>query len=87
MFKERKIIEINIEKDDIAEENSDDKSLIFSEYSKDIENIHSTFDIIESCSHLPQSSNNQPAFSNVQDAQLMKTNPNRGKGYKLETPL
>ncbi|MBW0582668.1 hypothetical protein O181_122383 [Austropuccinia psidii MF-1] len=54
-----KINEINIEKepdvekDDIIEDNSDDKSSIFSESSKDIENINATFDIMESYSHLP----------------------------------
>ncbi|MBW0524607.1 hypothetical protein O181_064322 [Austropuccinia psidii MF-1] len=48
------------EKDDnIIEENSDDKSSIFSEYSKDIENINATFDIMESYSHLSQLSNGQ----------------------------
>ncbi|MBW0564420.1 hypothetical protein O181_104135 [Austropuccinia psidii MF-1] len=31
--------------------------------------------------HLPQLSNGQLDLSNVQDAQLMKTKPNRGKGY------
>ncbi|MBW0525737.1 hypothetical protein O181_065452 [Austropuccinia psidii MF-1] len=52
--KRGKINEINIEKepdgerDHVIEENSDDKSSIFSESSKDIENINSTFDIMES---------------------------------------
>ncbi|MBW0548695.1 hypothetical protein O181_088410 [Austropuccinia psidii MF-1] len=36
---------------------------------------------MESYSHLPQLSNNQLDLSKVQDAQLMKTKPNRGKGY------
>ncbi|MBW0536144.1 hypothetical protein O181_075859 [Austropuccinia psidii MF-1] len=82
-----KINEINIEKepdvgkDDIIEDNSDDKSSIFSESKKAIENINSTFDIMESYSHLPQLSNGQLDLSKVQDAQLMKTKPNRGKGY------
>ncbi|MBW0591586.1 hypothetical protein O181_131301, partial [Austropuccinia psidii MF-1] len=46
--------EPDVEKDNNIEENSDDKSSIFSESSKDIENINSTFDIMESYSHLPQ---------------------------------
>ncbi|MBW0522998.1 hypothetical protein O181_062713 [Austropuccinia psidii MF-1] len=56
-----KVNEIDIEKEpyvekegEVIEENSGDKSPIFSESSKDIENINSTFDIIESYSHLPQ---------------------------------
>ncbi|MBW0533091.1 hypothetical protein O181_072806 [Austropuccinia psidii MF-1] len=58
--KRGKINEINIEKepyvekDDVIEEKSDDKSSIFSESSKDIENINATFDIMESSSHFPQ---------------------------------
>ncbi|MBW0554872.1 hypothetical protein O181_094587 [Austropuccinia psidii MF-1] len=85
--KRGKINEINIkkepdvEKDNIIEEISDDKSSIFSKSSKDIENINATFDIMESYSHLPQLSNGQLDLSKVQDAQLMKTKPNRGKGY------
>ncbi|MBW0555081.1 hypothetical protein O181_094796 [Austropuccinia psidii MF-1] len=86
--KRGKINEIDIEKepyvekeDNIIEENSDDKSSIFSESSKEIENINSTFDIMESYPHLPQLSNGQLDFSKIQDAQLMKTKPNRGKGY------
>ncbi|MBW0526424.1 hypothetical protein O181_066139 [Austropuccinia psidii MF-1] len=82
------INEIDIEKepdvekeDNIIEENSDDMSSIFSESSKDIENINSTFEIMESYSHLPQLSNGQLDLSKLQDAQLMKTKPNRGKGY------
>ncbi|MBW0592657.1 hypothetical protein O181_132372 [Austropuccinia psidii MF-1] len=46
--------EPNVEKDDIIEDNSDDKSSIFSESSKDIENINDTFDTMESYPHLPQ---------------------------------
>ncbi|MBW0571819.1 hypothetical protein O181_111534 [Austropuccinia psidii MF-1] len=63
--KRGKIIEINIEKepdvekDDIIEDNSDDKSSIFSESSKYSENINTTFNIMESYSHLPQLSNGQ----------------------------
>ncbi|MBW0551825.1 hypothetical protein O181_091540 [Austropuccinia psidii MF-1] len=83
-----KINEIDIEKepdvekdDNIIEENSDDKSSTFSEFSKDIENINSTFDVMESYSHLPQLSNGQLDLSKIQDEQLMKTKPNRGHGY------
>ncbi|MBW0530352.1 hypothetical protein O181_070067 [Austropuccinia psidii MF-1] len=47
-----KINEIYIEKDDIIENNSDDKSSIFSESPKDITNLNATFDIMESYSHL-----------------------------------
>ncbi|MBW0525318.1 hypothetical protein O181_065033 [Austropuccinia psidii MF-1] len=65
--------EPDVEKDDIIEDNSDDKSSIFSESSKDIENINATFDIMESYSHLPQLRNGQLDLSNIQDAQLMKT--------------
>ncbi|MBW0511307.1 hypothetical protein O181_051022 [Austropuccinia psidii MF-1] len=86
--KRGKINEIDIEKepdvekdDNIIEENSEDKSSIFSESSKDIENINAPFDIMESYSHLPQSSNGQLDLSKLQDAQLMKTKPNRGKRY------
>ncbi|MBW0587335.1 hypothetical protein O181_127050 [Austropuccinia psidii MF-1] len=87
MSKKGEINEIDIEKerdverDDIIEDNSDDKSSIFSEYSKDIENINATFDIIASYSHLPQLRNGQLDLSKAQDEQLMKTKPNRGKGY------
>ncbi|MBW0561049.1 hypothetical protein O181_100764 [Austropuccinia psidii MF-1] len=69
------------EKDKNIEENSDDKSSIFSQSSKDIENINSTFEIIESYSHFPPLRNGQFDLSKIQDAQLMKTKPNRGKGY------
>ncbi|MBW0544037.1 hypothetical protein O181_083752 [Austropuccinia psidii MF-1] len=72
--------EPDVEKEDIIEDNSDDKSSIFSESSKDIENINATFDIMESYSHLPQLSNGQLDLSKVQDEQLLKTKPNRGKG-------
>ncbi|MBW0520228.1 hypothetical protein O181_059943 [Austropuccinia psidii MF-1] len=73
--------EHDVEKDDIIEDNSDDKSSIFSESSTDIENINATFDIMESSSNLPQLGNGQLGLSKVQDAQLMKTKPNRRKGY------
>ncbi|MBW0547450.1 hypothetical protein O181_087165 [Austropuccinia psidii MF-1] len=77
-----KINEIDIEKDyNIIEENSDDNSSIFSESSKDIKNINSTFDIMKSYSHLPQLSNGQLDLSRIQDAQLMKTKPKRQKCY------
>ncbi|MBW0572073.1 hypothetical protein O181_111788 [Austropuccinia psidii MF-1] len=85
--KRGEINEINIEKepdfekDNVIEEISDDKSSIFPESSKDIENINATFDIMESYSHSPQLSNSQLDLSKVQDAQLMKTKPNRGKYY------
>ncbi|MBW0544597.1 hypothetical protein O181_084312 [Austropuccinia psidii MF-1] len=36
---------------------------------------------MESYSHLPQLSNGQLDLSKIQDSQLMKTKPNRGKGY------
>ncbi|MBW0529759.1 hypothetical protein O181_069474 [Austropuccinia psidii MF-1] len=75
--------EPDVEKDNDIEENSDDKSSIFSESSKDIEKINATFDIMESYSHLPQLSNSQLALSKIQDAQLMKTKQNRGKGYTV----
>ncbi|MBW0564086.1 hypothetical protein O181_103801 [Austropuccinia psidii MF-1] len=74
--------EPDVEKDgEVIEENSDDKSSIFSESSKYIENINSTFDIMEPYSHLPQLNNGQLYLSKIQDAQLMKTKPNRGKVY------
>ncbi|MBW0560581.1 hypothetical protein O181_100296 [Austropuccinia psidii MF-1] len=83
-----KINEIDIEKepdvekyDNIIEENSDDESSIFSEYSKDIENTNATFDNMEAYSHLPQVSNCQFDLSKFQVEQLMKTKKNRGKGY------
>ncbi|MBW0519946.1 hypothetical protein O181_059661 [Austropuccinia psidii MF-1] len=59
-----KINEIDIEKDpdvekdgEVIEKNSDDKFSIFSESSKDIENINGAFEIRESSSHFPQLSN------------------------------
>ncbi|MBW0540164.1 hypothetical protein O181_079879, partial [Austropuccinia psidii MF-1] len=69
------------EKDEVIDNNSDDKSSIFSESSKDIENINAAFDIMESYSHFPQLRNVQLDLSKIQDAQLMKTKPNRQKGY------
>ncbi|MBW0527556.1 hypothetical protein O181_067271 [Austropuccinia psidii MF-1] len=87
--KKGKISEIDIEKepdvekdDNIIEDNSDDKSSIFSESSKDIEKLNSTFEIMQSYSHLPQLSNNQLYLSKIQDSQLMKTKTNRGKGFE-----
>ncbi|MBW0528094.1 hypothetical protein O181_067809 [Austropuccinia psidii MF-1] len=71
----------DVEKDEVTEDNSDDRSSIFSESSKDIENINATFDIMESYSPLPQLRNGQLDLSKIKDAQLMKTKPNRGKGY------
>ncbi|MBW0568362.1 hypothetical protein O181_108077 [Austropuccinia psidii MF-1] len=74
--------EPDVEKDDnIIERNSDDKSSIFSESSKDIENINSTFEIMEFYPHFPQLSNGQLSLSKIKDSQLTKTKPNRGKGY------
>ncbi|MBW0515756.1 hypothetical protein O181_055471 [Austropuccinia psidii MF-1] len=78
-----KINEIDIEKDDDVE-NSDHKSSIFSESSKDIENINATFDIMESYSQLPRLSNGQLDLSRIQDAQIMKIKLNRGKGYTAD---
>ncbi|MBW0468945.1 hypothetical protein O181_008660 [Austropuccinia psidii MF-1] len=46
--------EPDVEKDEVNEDNSDYKSSIFSESSKDIENINATFDIMEFYSHFPQ---------------------------------
>ncbi|MBW0549846.1 hypothetical protein O181_089561 [Austropuccinia psidii MF-1] len=80
--------EIDIEKepdvgkdDEVIEENSDDKSSIFSESSKYIENINANFDIMESYSHFPQLSNVQIYSLKIKEAQLTKTKPNRGEGY------
>ncbi|MBW0560825.1 hypothetical protein O181_100540 [Austropuccinia psidii MF-1] len=73
--------EPDVEKDDVIEENSNDKSSIFSEYSRDIKNLNATFDMREYHSHLLQLSNSQLDLSKIQDAQLMKTKPNRGKVY------
>ncbi|MBW0584837.1 hypothetical protein O181_124552 [Austropuccinia psidii MF-1] len=66
---------------EVIEENSDDKSSIFYEYSNDEENINVTFEIMESYFHLLQFSNGQLDLSKIQDAQLMKTRPNSRKGY------
>ncbi|MBW0555043.1 hypothetical protein O181_094758 [Austropuccinia psidii MF-1] len=71
-----KVNEIDIEKEpdvkkDDDVENKDDKSSIFSESSKDIENINASFDIMESYSHLPQLSNGQLELSKIQDAQKL----------------
>ncbi|MBW0531380.1 hypothetical protein O181_071095 [Austropuccinia psidii MF-1] len=81
--KRGKINEIDIEKepdvekdDNIIEENSDDKSSIFSESSKDIENINATFEIMESYDHLLQLSNGKLDMLKIKDAQPMKTKPN-----------
>ncbi|MBW0515287.1 hypothetical protein O181_055002 [Austropuccinia psidii MF-1] len=81
-----KINEIDIEKEpdfekDDGVENTDDKSSIPSKSSKDIEDINATFDIMESYSHLPQLRYGKLDLSKIQDAQLMKTKPNREKGY------
>ncbi|MBW0570317.1 hypothetical protein O181_110032 [Austropuccinia psidii MF-1] len=87
MSKKGEMNEINIEKEpdveknDVIEENSHDKSSISSESSKDIESFNATFDIMEMYSPLPQLSNSQLYLSKIQDAQLMKTKPRRGKGY------
>ncbi|MBW0515569.1 hypothetical protein O181_055284 [Austropuccinia psidii MF-1] len=72
--------EPDVEKDDLIEDDSDEKSSIFSEYSKDIENKNVTFDMMESHSHFPQLRNGQIDLSKIQDAQLMRTKPKRGKG-------
>ncbi|MBW0521798.1 hypothetical protein O181_061513 [Austropuccinia psidii MF-1] len=73
--------EPDLEKHDVFENNSDDKSSIYSESSKYIENINVTFDVMESYSHLPQLRNGQLDLSKVQDGQIMKTKTKRGKGY------
>ncbi|MBW0513897.1 hypothetical protein O181_053612 [Austropuccinia psidii MF-1] len=49
--------EPDVEKYNANEDNPDDKSSIFSESIKDIENVNVTFDIMESYSKLPQLSN------------------------------
>ncbi|MBW0533926.1 hypothetical protein O181_073641 [Austropuccinia psidii MF-1] len=86
--KRGKINEIDIEKhlnvekgNNIIEENSNEKSSIFSESSQGIENMNATFHIMESYSHLPKLGNGQLYLSKIQDAQIMNTKPNRGKGY------
>ncbi|MBW0522351.1 hypothetical protein O181_062066 [Austropuccinia psidii MF-1] len=63
--KRGKINEIDIEKDDVNEENSDDKSTISYESSKDIEIINVTFDIMESYYHLLLLSNSQLDLSKL----------------------
>ncbi|MBW0488597.1 hypothetical protein O181_028312 [Austropuccinia psidii MF-1] len=89
-----KINEIDIEKEpdvekdgEVTKENSDYKSSIFYESSKDIENINATFEIMEYYSHLPQLRNGQLDSSKIQDAQLIKTKPNRGKVIHLVTAV
>ncbi|MBW0501009.1 hypothetical protein O181_040724 [Austropuccinia psidii MF-1] len=74
--------EPDVEKAEVNEDHSDDKSSIFSEDSKDIENINATFDIMEAYSHLTQLSNGKLDLSRIQDAQTMKRKSKRGKGYK-----
>ncbi|MBW0490503.1 hypothetical protein O181_030218 [Austropuccinia psidii MF-1] len=73
--------EPDVKKDDIIEDCSDDQSSIFSESSKDIENINATFDIKESYFHFSQLNNGQLELSKAQDSQIMQTKPNREKGY------
>ena len=70
-----KIKEIDIEKEpdvekdgEVIEENSDDKSLIFYESSKDMEIIDATFDFMESYSNFPQLRNGQLYLSTIHDA-------------------
>ncbi|MBW0522739.1 hypothetical protein O181_062454 [Austropuccinia psidii MF-1] len=58
--------EPDVEKDEVNEDNSDDQSSIFSESSKDIENINATLDIMKSYSHFPQLSNGQLDLSRFQ---------------------
>ncbi|MBW0496070.1 hypothetical protein O181_035785 [Austropuccinia psidii MF-1] len=84
--RKRKINEIDIEKEPNVEkdddiENPDDKSSILSESSRYMKNINANFGTMESYSHLPQIRNGQLDLSKIQDAQLMKTKPNSGKGY------
>ncbi|MBW0546127.1 hypothetical protein O181_085842 [Austropuccinia psidii MF-1] len=68
MSKKGEINETNIEKesvyetDAVSEQTLDDISSIFFKYSKDLEKINVTFEMIESYSHLPQLSNSQPYF-------------------------
>ncbi|MBW0501958.1 hypothetical protein O181_041673 [Austropuccinia psidii MF-1] len=73
--------EPDVEKEDVIEENSDDKSSIFFDSSKDIKNINVKFEIMEYYYHFPQLSSSQLDLSKIQDEQIMKTKPNRGKGY------
>ncbi|MBW0479494.1 hypothetical protein O181_019209 [Austropuccinia psidii MF-1] len=70
-----------VEKGEVIKDNSDYQSSILFESSKSPENINSTFDIMECYSHLPKLSNGQLDLSKIQDAQLMKTKPNKGKDY------
>ncbi|MBW0528734.1 hypothetical protein O181_068449 [Austropuccinia psidii MF-1] len=84
--KKRKINEINIEKEPDVEKDddvktSDDKSSIFPESSKDKEDVNSTFHIMESYSHFPQFNNGQLDLLKIQEAQPMKSKPNRGSVY------
>ncbi|MBW0464182.1 hypothetical protein O181_003897 [Austropuccinia psidii MF-1] len=60
--------EPDVEKDDVIKDISYDKSSIFPETSKDIENINVMFEIMASYSHLPQLSNGQLDLSKAQDA-------------------
>ncbi|MBW0501698.1 hypothetical protein O181_041413 [Austropuccinia psidii MF-1] len=76
-----------VERDEVNEDNSDHNSSIFSEYSKDIENINSTCDIMESYSHLPQLRNDHLDLARIEDEQLMKAKPNMEKGYTAECEL
>ncbi|MBW0568764.1 hypothetical protein O181_108479 [Austropuccinia psidii MF-1] len=71
----------DVEKENVIKDNSDDKASIFSASSKDIENINFTAEIMESSSHFPQMHNSQLYLSEIKDAQLMRTKPNRGKVY------
>ncbi|MBW0540525.1 hypothetical protein O181_080240 [Austropuccinia psidii MF-1] len=73
--------EPDVEKEEVIEDNSDDKSSIFSESSRDIKNINFTFGIMESYSHFPQLRNGKLDVSKIQDSQLMKTKPKRGNIY------
>ncbi|MBW0468753.1 hypothetical protein O181_008468 [Austropuccinia psidii MF-1] len=82
MSKKGEVNEIKIEKEpDVEKDDVNDISSTLSESSKDIENINFTFDIMEYYSHLPQLSNSQLYLSKFQDSKLIKTKPNRGKGY------
>ncbi|MBW0502048.1 hypothetical protein O181_041763 [Austropuccinia psidii MF-1] len=73
--------EPDVEKDNANEDNSEDESSIFPESSKDIENFNVTFDTMESYSHLAQLRNSHLDLSKHQDAQIIKSKPNREKGY------
>ncbi|MBW0524884.1 hypothetical protein O181_064599 [Austropuccinia psidii MF-1] len=80
--------EPDVEKDDIIEDNSDDKSSIFAKSSKDIENINSTFVIMELYSHLHSKSFLKTCVPNFEDQLLAidgiklnsATNPMKGLG-------